>query len=117
MSFTPLCQNRSYYAARIDSACIIRPSPEYVNSGSLPKIGGQQIPAGWAVDAEGNPTQDPTEAEKGSLLPVGGPKGYGMALMLDIQAGILSQGRFGAHLLPPPRPRWRTRVYRGRARE
>jgi LDH2 family malate/lactate/ureidoglycolate dehydrogenase len=68
---------------------------------NMARIRGQKIPVGWAVDSEGNPTEDPAKAEKGSLLPVGGPKGYGMALMLDIQSGILSQGRFGAGLGSP----------------
>lgn len=68
---------------------------------NMARIRGQKIPLGWAVDAEGNPTEDPAKAEKGSLLPIGGPKGYGMALMLDIQSGILSQGRFGSGLGTP----------------
>ncbi len=59
---------------------------------------GQQIPLGWARDAAGNPTTDPVAARGGSLEPLGGPKGYGMALMLDVLAGVLSGGRFGAML-------------------
>jgi LDH2 family malate/lactate/ureidoglycolate dehydrogenase len=59
---------------------------------------GQPIPLGWALDRDGNPTTDPHAASDGSLLPVGGPKGYGMALMFDVLAGVLSGGRFGAGL-------------------
>jgi LDH2 family malate/lactate/ureidoglycolate dehydrogenase len=59
---------------------------------------GQPIPLGWARDAAGNPTTDPAAARGGSLEPLGGPKGYGMALMLDVLAGVLSGGRFGAGL-------------------
>lgn len=59
---------------------------------------GESIPLGWALDAAGTPTQDPAAGRKGSLLPVGGPKGYGMALMLDVLAGVLAGGRFGANL-------------------
>ena len=62
---------------------------------------GQSIPLGWALDADGNPTTDPHAARQGSLLPVGGPKGYGMAVMLDVLAGVLSGGRFGAGLGEP----------------
>lgn len=59
---------------------------------------GQSIPLGWARDAEGTPTTDPVAARGGSLEPLGGPKGYGMALMLDVLAGVLSGGRFGGML-------------------
>ncbi|TAK20453.1 MAG: Ldh family oxidoreductase [Chloroflexota bacterium] len=59
---------------------------------------GESIPLGWARDADGNPTTDPLAARAGSLEPVGGPKGYGMALMLDVLAGVMSGGRFGAGL-------------------
>jgi LDH2 family malate/lactate/ureidoglycolate dehydrogenase len=59
---------------------------------------GEPIPLGWALDPAGNPTTDPMEARKGTLLPVGGPKGYGMAIMLDVLSGVLTGGRFGAGL-------------------
>lgn len=63
-------------------------------------IRGEKIPLGWATDAAGNPTDDPTVARKGLLLPVGGPKGYGLALMLDVLAGVLTGARFGGGLGP-----------------
>jgi LDH2 family malate/lactate/ureidoglycolate dehydrogenase len=63
-------------------------------------IQGRLIPSGCALDPDGNPTTDPVVARKGTLLPVGGPKGYGMALMLDVLAGVLSGGRFGGRLGP-----------------
>ena len=59
---------------------------------------GEPIPLGWARDAQGNPTTDPVAARGGSLEPLGGPKGYGMAVMLDVLAGVLSGGRFGGML-------------------
>lgn len=59
---------------------------------------GEAIPLGWALDKEGRPTTDPRAARAGSLLPVGGPKGYGLAVVLDILCGVLSGGRFGAGL-------------------
>jgi LDH2 family malate/lactate/ureidoglycolate dehydrogenase len=62
---------------------------------------GESIPLGWARDADGNPTTDPVAARAGSLEPLGGPKGYGMALMLDVLTGVLSGGRFGAGLGAP----------------
>jgi len=59
---------------------------------------GESIPLGWARDAEGNPTTDPVAARAGSLEPVGDHKGVGMAIMLDVLAGVLSGGRFGGML-------------------
>jgi LDH2 family malate/lactate/ureidoglycolate dehydrogenase len=55
----------------------------------------QAIPLGWALDAAGLPTTDPAAAMKGTLLPIGGPKGYGLALMIDVLAGLLSGSKFG----------------------
>jgi LDH2 family malate/lactate/ureidoglycolate dehydrogenase len=51
---------------------------------------GEPIPEGWAADAEGRPTTDAAAALKGFLLPVGGHKGYGLAVMVDLFAGLLS---------------------------
>jgi LDH2 family malate/lactate/ureidoglycolate dehydrogenase len=50
----------------------------------------ERIPPGWALDAAGSPTDDPQAAMKGTLLPIGGPKGYGMALFIDLVSGLLS---------------------------
>lgn len=59
---------------------------------------GQKIPLGWALDQAGNPTTDPAEGRKGSLIPIGGPKGSGMAIIVDILSGILSGAGYGPHL-------------------
>lgn len=59
---------------------------------------GKPIPEGWALDVNGNPTTDPAEGRKGMLTPFGGPKGSGIAIMIDIASGILSGGSFGNHL-------------------
>jgi LDH2 family malate/lactate/ureidoglycolate dehydrogenase len=61
-------------------------------------IRGQKLELGWALDPDGKPTDDPQVARKGSLLPVGGPKGYGMAIMCDVVSGVLGAGRFGGML-------------------
>ena len=50
---------------------------------------GERIPVGWAVDREGNPTEDPGEALLGALVPFGGHKGYGLALVLGLLASTL----------------------------
>ncbi len=50
----------------------------------------QRIPEGWALDAHGRPTTDPLEALKGFVLPIGGHKGYGLALAIDMIAGVMT---------------------------
>jgi ureidoglycolate dehydrogenase (NAD+) len=57
---------------------------------------GKSIPADWAVDAEGNPTEDPNQVV--ALNPMGGPKGTGLALVIDIFSGILTGSGFGPHV-------------------
>ncbi len=57
---------------------------------------GREIPATWATDADGRPTTDPTAAIAGLLLPAAGPKGYGLALVLDVLTGALSGGSSGS---------------------
>jgi len=56
---------------------------------------GREIPAGWAVDREGQPTTDPAAALAGTLLPIGGAKGGALALMVEILAAALTGGSFG----------------------
>lgn len=58
----------------------------------------QRIPLGWALDAEGRPTEDPQAALKGTVAPIGGPKGYGLALVVDILSGVLTGADFGTRL-------------------
>ena len=61
-------------------------------------IENQKIPLGWAIDKEGNPTEDPLEALRGSLLHFGGYKGYGIALVIDILSSLLAQAEYGKNL-------------------
>lgn len=55
---------------------------------------GEPMPAGWAADKDGKPTTDAREGLAGFLLPVGGHKGYGLAVMVDLLAGLLSGAAF-----------------------
>jgi len=57
--------------------------------------GQKTIPDGWALDPSGRPTTDPAEAVKGSVLPIGGPKGYALSLMVEILCSALSDGEPG----------------------
>jgi len=56
---------------------------------------GETIPEGWATDARGRPTTDPTQAIAGFLLPFGGHKGSGLAMAVDLLSAVLT----GAHFL------------------
>lgn len=56
---------------------------------------GEPIPLGWALDERGLPTDDPAAAMRGTLVPIGGPKGYGLALVVDILSGVLTGSAFG----------------------
>jgi LDH2 family malate/lactate/ureidoglycolate dehydrogenase len=56
---------------------------------------GEEIPLNWALDAQGLPTSDPNAAMSGTLLPIGGPKGYGLAMVVDILSGVLTGSNFG----------------------
>ena len=52
---------------------------------------GQSIPDGWLVDDDGRPTTDPSEyPEKGAALPMAGHKGYGLAVLVEVLAGVLT---------------------------
>ena len=55
----------------------------------------EEIPIGWALDEKGQPTTDPSAALKGTLLAIGGPKGYGLALIVDVLAGMISGSKYG----------------------
>jgi LDH2 family malate/lactate/ureidoglycolate dehydrogenase len=54
--------------------------------------GRPEIPAGWAFDSEGVPTTSTEEAYHGLLMPLGGYKGSGLAMMVEILCSVLSGG-------------------------
>jgi LDH2 family malate/lactate/ureidoglycolate dehydrogenase len=66
----------------------------------LAAAAGERIPEDWAVDAQGRPTTDPAAAIKGMLLPAAGPKGFGLAFVIDLLCGGLSDGAVGADVRP-----------------
>lgn len=59
---------------------------------------GDPIPPTWAVNEEGEPTTDPKEALKGALMPLGGHKGFGLAMAIEILSAALAGGPFGPHV-------------------
>ena len=58
------------------------------------------IPVGWALDADGHPTTDPHRALKGSMMPSGGYKGVGVAILVEVLAAALSGGNLGTQASP-----------------
>ncbi len=59
---------------------------------------GDPIPDTWATDRAGRPTSDPAAAMDGFLLPIGGYKGYGLALAVDLLAGLLPDAAYLTHV-------------------
>ncbi len=58
---------------------------------ALAKKKGESVPYGWGLDSKGNPTTNPEDIlDGGSVLPVGGAKGYGIALIVEILSSCLS---------------------------
>ena len=55
----------------------------------LAAANGTAIPAGVARDLEGNPTTDPAVAHRGTIVPIGEHKGYGLTMLIEILAGLL----------------------------
>jgi LDH2 family malate/lactate/ureidoglycolate dehydrogenase len=66
----------------------------------LAEATAEKIPEGWATDADGVPTTDPGAAIRGMLLPAAGPKGFALAVMIDLLAGGLSSGAIGEEVRP-----------------
>jgi len=58
----------------------------------------QQIPLGWGMTVEGEPTTDPNEALKGSVAPFGNYKGSAISLLINVLTGMLSGSSFGSHI-------------------
>jgi len=67
---------------------------------TMAKAAGTSIPEGWAVDKDGNPTTDPEAALTGSLVSMGGYKGWGLGLMAE----ILAAGMTGSTLSQDVKP-------------
>ena len=60
--------------------------------------GASEIPSGWAMDSEGRPTTDVNVALAGLLMPLGGYKGSGLGLMVEILAAVVSGGAMAAEV-------------------
>lgn len=60
---------------------------------------GEQMPVGWMIDRQGHPLTDPKRSEEGFLMPIGGYKGYGLALVVGILAGTLNGAAMGSETI------------------
>lgn len=71
-------------------------SPSVAARGKIRKAArrNESIPEGYALDKRGKPTTDPNAALAGSVLPIGGPKGSGIAAMMDVFAGLMTGAAF-----------------------
>ncbi len=59
---------------------------------------GEPIPEGWALDPDGNPTTDAGRALLGTVLTMGGHKGYALAVMVEVLSSVLSGAAVGSHI-------------------
>lgn len=64
----------------------------------LARSKNEEIPLGWALDKEGNPTTNPDKGLEGVLLPIGGHKGYGLTMVMDILAGVLTGANYSRNI-------------------
>jgi LDH2 family malate/lactate/ureidoglycolate dehydrogenase len=60
---------------------------------------GEQMPVGWMIDRQGQPLTDPKRAEEGFLMPIGGYKGYGLAMIVGLLAGTLNGAAMGSEVI------------------
>jgi L-2-hydroxycarboxylate dehydrogenase (NAD+) len=60
---------------------------------------GEQMPVGWMIDRQGQPLTDPKRAEQGFLMPIGGYKGYGLAMIVGLLAGTLNGAAMGSEVI------------------
>jgi L-2-hydroxycarboxylate dehydrogenase (NAD+) len=60
---------------------------------------GEPMPEGWMVDRQGQPLLDPRRADEGFLLPIGGYKGFGLALIVGLLAGSLQGAAMGREVI------------------
>jgi LDH2 family malate/lactate/ureidoglycolate dehydrogenase len=82
---------------------ILDMAPSVAARGKLHKAArrGEKIPLDWALDKNGDRTDDPEKALDGVMLPMGGPKGSGLSIMMDVFSGVLSGSAFAGGVTGP----------------
>lgn len=89
-----------------DKPFILDMAPSVAARGKIYKAlrRGEKIPSDWALDGDGRPTDDPAAALGGVMLPMGGPKGSALSIMMDVFSGVLSGSAFAGHVTGPYDP-------------
>ncbi|KAI3071510.1 hypothetical protein CBS147353_6416 [Aspergillus niger] len=90
----------------VEKPFILDMAPSTAARGKLYKAvrRSEKIPRDWALDADGHQTDDPAAALKGVMLPMGGPKGSALAIMMDVFSGVLSGSAFAGNVCGPYDP-------------
>jgi LDH2 family malate/lactate/ureidoglycolate dehydrogenase len=85
-----------------DGPVVLDMATTVVSYGTVKKyaLAGREMPEGWLVDTQtGGPLTDPKRSTEGLLLPIGGYKGSGLAIMLGLLAGTLNGAAFGRDVI------------------
>jgi LDH2 family malate/lactate/ureidoglycolate dehydrogenase len=85
-----------------DGPVVLDMATTVVSYGTIKKyaLAGREMPEGWLVDTQtGGPLTDPKRSTEGLLLPIGGYKGSGLAIMLGLLAGVLNGAAFGRNVI------------------
>ncbi|KAH9219993.1 Malate/L-lactate dehydrogenase [Leptodontidium sp. 2 PMI_412] len=82
---------------------ILDMAPSVAARGKIHKAArrGEKIPLDWALDGDGERTDDPKKALQGVMLPMGGPKGSALSVMMDVFSGVLSGSAFAGGVTGP----------------
>lgn len=89
--------------ARGGKPFILDMAPSVAARGKIHKAArrDEKIPLDWALDGEGERTDDPEKALEGVMLPMGGPKGSALSIMMDVFSGVLSGSAFAGGVVGP----------------
>lgn len=66
---------------------------------------GEKIPKGWALNTQGEPTEDPAEARAGLVLPIGEYKGYALTIVFEVLAAVLMGANFARQVVRHESPK------------
>src|SRR5579862_7098239 len=83
-------------------AVVLDMATTVVSYGTVKKyaLAGRDMPEGWLIDTQtGGPLTDPGRSAQGLLLPIGGYKGSGLAIMLGVLGGVLNGAAFGRDVI------------------
>jgi len=83
-------------------AVVLDMATTVVSYGTVKKyaLAGRDMPEGWLIDTQsGGPLTDPKRSAEGLLLPIGGYKGSGLAIMLGLLGGVLNGAAFGRDVI------------------